>query len=91
MNGKPDSMAWQIASDEDGGNAIAMILENHPVDFQRPLQVICVGAGISGIYGASKCKAQSWLLVDALAPSAAMRFPHSLPNVSLKLYEKNAE
>lgn len=55
QNGMHSSLAWKIAaSTGQDANDVGMALENRVLDEQRPLRVICVGAGISGIYAAMR-------------------------------------
>lgn len=43
-----------------------------PIDYARPIKVICIGAGMSGIL-------------------CGIRFPASIPNLDLTIYDKNDE
>lgn len=47
-------------------------IRNVAIDEYRPIKVICIGAGISGIL-------------------SAIRFPQKIPNLELKIYEKNED
>jgi cation diffusion facilitator CzcD-associated flavoprotein CzcO len=50
----------------------AAVIEDRSVDDMRPMRVVCIGAGISGII-------------------TAIRFSQKLPNVELRIYEKNMD
>ncbi|KAH8883205.1 flavin-binding monooxygenase [Thozetella sp. PMI_491] len=43
-----------------------------PVDYARPIKVVCIGAGMSGIL-------------------CGIRFPQTIPNLDLRIYDKNDE
>lgn len=48
------------------------MVESKPVDDARPIRVICIGAGASGI-------------------CAGVRFPQKIKNLSMTIYDKNAD
>ena len=54
------------------GATWADMIYDSPIDAARPIRVICIGAGASGI-------------------CAGVRFPQKIANLSLTIYDKNAD
>lgn len=74
--------------------SVKFTLKDVPVENLRPLRVVVVGAGFSGICAAIRyVKQERWLSAQATGTSAngccVNRIPERLRNVDLTVYEKN--
>lgn len=72
-----------------GSDGTPFKLGSFSIDEYRPLKVVVIGAGFSGIIAGIRC-AISILLCKFLANNGRYRFPQRIKNLDLTIYDKNA-
>ena len=67
-------------------------LGDFAVDEYRPIRVIVIGAGFSGILAGIRYDAIISYVVDQMQTAqVCTRFPQKIPNVEMAIYEKSAD
>ena len=70
---------------------LAFQLGHRPINQERPFKILCIGAGLSGIYGEQRGRQARGADADSSMDEAGIRIPRSLPGVELVIVDKNAE
>ena len=78
-----------LAPSFNGGQDGRFTLGNFAIDEYKPIKVIVIGAGFSGILAAIRCVVRIEDSVGRDILNGEFRFPQKIPNVQLSVYEKS--